>query len=232
MIQLFFLETDESADCQMFETLLPLVSKARRSELGRMRVESDRKARLLADILLRCKACEYLKASNDLLIFGKNACGKPYLRDFSGFHFNISHTKSAAAAAISDFPIGVDVERMRAADPRVIRHAFTEGETAYVNSETPGTDRRFIEVWTRKESLVKWTGDGLAADLIHADVISGEYAPMIKTVYSGQYTISLCSELLAMNPDAFQGTVYIGEQELLEAAGHLGPPCRDQSPYD
>lgn len=38
--------------------------------------------------------------------------GKPYLRDYPGIHFNISHCEGLVACAFSDTETGVDVERI------------------------------------------------------------------------------------------------------------------------
>lgn len=87
--------------------------------------------------------------------------GKPYLRDLPDIHFNISHTKGLVACAIGQAPVGIDVERIKPYPKSVLRK-MTEKERFYIqNAKDP--DEAFVRVWTMKETMVKWTGEGLAA---------------------------------------------------------------------
>ena len=39
--------------------------------------------------------------------------GKPYLRGYTNFHFNVSHSKDAIVCGVSDNPIGVDIYKIK-----------------------------------------------------------------------------------------------------------------------
>ena len=54
--------------------------------------------------------------------------GKPYLRDYPGIHFNISHCEGLVACAFSDTETGVDVERIREVKEKVIPKVFDRAE--------------------------------------------------------------------------------------------------------
>ena len=85
-------------------------------------------------------------------VIGQN--GKPYLKESEDFYFNISHCGNAVAVAVSDTEIGVDIEKLRKADFRVCRRFFTDKEKTYVGY----SDRRFFEIWTKKEANIKLNG--------------------------------------------------------------------------
>lgn len=94
--------------------------------------------------------------------FGKN--GKPELLAdgvLPRVFFNVSHSGNYAAAVVSEYEAGIDVERLRAAKRGVAERFFSEKERAYLR-EHP-SDEAFTRLWTRKESYVKATGDGIAA---------------------------------------------------------------------
>lgn len=90
--------------------------------------------------------------------------GKPYAEE-KGIFLSISHSHGLCAAAVSDSEIGVDIEYIDPERPneRLMRLAsrfFSPDECEYV---AVSPERRFWEVWTAKESLIKYTGEGLAA---------------------------------------------------------------------
>lgn len=106
----------------------------------------------------------------------RSADGKPYYGENKHLHFNISHCAGGAAVALSCYPVGVDAETMRKVNERTVRKCCGEEELSYVFAGT-GTERnknsilteeetrRFLELWTLKESCVKMTGEGLRKPL-------------------------------------------------------------------
>ena len=99
---------------------------------------------------------------NASLTFSVNEYGKPFLSGTYAFHFNISHSGSWVAFAISDSPIGVDVEEGLFYDEELAINYFTSDEQAYVFSDEEGRRERFYEIWTLKESFIKQLGTGLS----------------------------------------------------------------------
>lgn len=89
------------------------------------------------------------------------ASGKPVVRKPSGFFCSVSHSGSHAVAAVSDTPIGIDVERIRPYHPRIPLR-FTDAEQRYI---AEGGLERFYEVWCSKEAILKLSGEGLSGGL-------------------------------------------------------------------
>jgi len=79
----------------------------------------------------------------------RTAMGKPFFPDRNDLCFNISHSRGCAACALHDLPVGVDVERLRAA-PRRLAQGMEDGE--------------FFRLWTMKEASIK--RDGLSVALL------------------------------------------------------------------
>lgn len=85
--------------------------------------------------------------------------GKPYLPG-SALHFSLSHSGSFAACAISDHPVGLDLERRGRLSDALLRRSFSPEEQALIRAaEDP--DHLFTLLWTGKESYVKATGQGI-----------------------------------------------------------------------
>jgi len=106
---------------------------------------------LLEEVLLR----EYGISAPQLQLGPR---GKPYLP--GGPEFNLSHTHGAVAAAISDSPVGLDVERVRPFHQLVPQRIMSPGEYRWF-LERGERKRDFFVLWTLKESYYKLLGDGL-----------------------------------------------------------------------
>jgi 4'-phosphopantetheinyl transferase len=80
-------------------------------------------------------------------------------------HFNVSHCEDVALIAVStNGPVGVDVERVRNDFnlDRVVERLFSPEEARGFADLSPSRrPRALFTWWTRKESLVKATGEGL-----------------------------------------------------------------------
>ncbi|MED3781060.1 4'-phosphopantetheinyl transferase superfamily protein [Heyndrickxia sporothermodurans] len=123
----------------------------------------------------------------------KNEFGKPYLRDYPNVHYNISHTRGIIVCAVSDMPVGIDIEKIKAFNKRVPERFFTKSERNYIFENKDNQDERFAEIWTMKESYVKWVGKGMAISFDSFDVrkiIKGNI--IIKTKKIDRYILSVC----------------------------------------
>lgn len=97
-------------------------------------------------------------------IFLYNDYGAPYIE--GGPYFSISHCKTAIAVAVSENPIGIDIEAIRTFSPELMRKTMSPAEQQRITSSaTP--DQEFIRLWTQKEALLKLQGTGIISDLHH-----------------------------------------------------------------
>ena len=94
------------------------------------------------------------------LVFDKN--GKPGFAGQSVF-ISLTHSKGVCAVAVSDRPVGVDVEVCRDNYlPRLIDRSLTNAEKATFDGD-------FTRMWCRKEAAAKLTGEGLSGYPNHID---------------------------------------------------------------
>lgn len=216
MITLYFMEIDDKEDSLILQEFLPLISPEKQQSISRMRFVIDKKLRVYSEVLLRTLACKALSVRNQDLQFAANEFGKPYLLNAPDFHFNISHTRSAFVAAVGDSPLGVDIEKMNKADPDVAAKVFTADEYAYVFSRDDTKDIRFNEVWTKKESYVKWTGEGWSSDPLKIDVLCEPIASQTATLEISGYVVSICPTAMNNYPEIIQ----IQEKDLLKSVNN------------
>lgn len=93
--------------------------------------------------------------------------GKPYFTDYPDIHYSVTHSKSSAACALFDKPVGIDMEGRRANSGSVAKRFFSDHENIWIEdgASQEERDRRFLRLWTLKEAYSKMTGEGIAACL-------------------------------------------------------------------
>ena len=126
------------------------LSQDERQRISVYKDETHKKLSLATKILLRKAVLEKYGVKDFSLMREDN--GKPYL-DFC--KVSLSHSGDMAVCAISSNEVGIDIERIRNITPRNKYKLFTPRENEYVNQFEDGINIRFLEVWTRKEALLK-----------------------------------------------------------------------------
>jgi 4'-phosphopantetheinyl transferase len=132
---------------------------------------------IAAHAALRILISRYLHTdlSSIQILTSKN--GKPYLDPVAypdRLSFNLTHSADLAVIAFArELEIGIDVETIRPIDDlqSLARVSFSPGENATLNSLPPDQKlAAFFNCWTRKEALLKATGEGLALPLDEFEV--------------------------------------------------------------
>ena len=91
----------------------------------------------------------------------KGIHGKPYFREYPQIHFNISHSGEYGACALSSVPCGLDIQEIRKIrSRRLLERVLSEEEMKIVQSHK-NMEREFCRFWTRKESFLKLSGEGI-----------------------------------------------------------------------
>jgi 4'-phosphopantetheinyl transferase len=167
-VKLYAVKAERPLPRELRMDFLGLCSPGRRDKLDRYVREEDARRSLLGEMLLRAalrrdwlQRCEAAQ-----LVFEENAYGKPNLLGIPRVHFNLSHSGDWCVCAVSESPIGIDVEQLRQQELGWTDKWFDEDERNELLAAT-GIERlkRFYEIWTLKESYVKALGRGLSHGL-------------------------------------------------------------------
>ena len=154
---------DEHIDDFDLQAALAEISDQRREQALRFKFERGQRTCVLAYLLLKMGLREeYGLTENPLFEYGPH--GKPFIVDHPEIHFSLSHCREAVACAVSDHPVGIDVESVRRYKEDVVRYAMNDEEKQLIAAaERP--DVAFIRLWTMKEARLKLTGEGITNDL-------------------------------------------------------------------
>ncbi|HEY1806694.1 MAG TPA: 4'-phosphopantetheinyl transferase superfamily protein [Terracidiphilus sp.] len=124
---------------------------------------------VLARGALRFLLGKYLNTDPASIRFVYGLRGKPALASVTGIDFNMTHSGTMAAIALTmDCPLGIDLEQIRPiSDMQEIAARFfcPEEASEVMSLSAAERERAFFRCWTRKESYIKATGDGLFTPL-------------------------------------------------------------------
>lgn len=221
MLEISILEINQELKLSDFGLLLPYITKEKQAHINKLRSYRDARNCLLGDILARIKICHNTKIKNDQLYFRINEYGKPYVAPGFNIHFNISHAGNYVACAVSDEPVGIDIELFKSVDIGVAERFFTSDEIAYIKKGKAATiELRLHEIWVKKESRIKWEGRGLYMSLTSFNVLQqdGISLPNYYEVLSNEEAICYVCTCKKSNPIVkiidIAGVVSITQQRL------------------
>lgn len=157
MDKLYFLSITDQMK-QQFNYLLRFVSNGNQQQIRQYHFDIDRKLSLYFDLLVRTIANQTLDIKNNDIVFEKEKHGKPYIKGYPKFYYNISHTRNAIVRVVLNSPVGVDIEKIRKTEYGIAKRFFTANEQLYIEQAGLGSDNRFYEIWTKWESYIKCHG--------------------------------------------------------------------------
>lgn len=153
-----------------------LLTPAERRRAEAFRRDEDRDRFTTANALLRLAAEDFLGTA-PVVDRTCPRCGEPHGKPrVQGVEVSVSHSGDLIAVALTDLgPVGVDVEETKRHTDidSLLRYVFSAAELAAI----PDPAVLFYQAWTRKESVLKATGDGLSVPMTTLTVLpsSAEY---------------------------------------------------------
>ena len=163
-----------------------VLSRDEQLRAERFHFARDRRRFVVARGRLRQLLGGYLGIAPAAIAFEKAKNGKlSVTRHAAAVQFNVAHSDERAIYAVSRrCALGVDIECLnRDVDcDRLAERFFTQRERTMLR-RIPEAERKraFLACWTRKEAVVKATGDGLALPLDQFDVtVAPDAAPRLR----------------------------------------------------
>ena len=172
------------------EAALKEISEQRREQALKFRHEQGQRLCVLAyQLLKQALREEYGITENPIFEYGEH--GKPSIVGHPEIYFNLSHCKEAVVCAISNHPIGVDVESIREFKDSLVNYTMNDDEIQEI--ETSGNPASaFIRLWTMKEATMKLVGTGISNDMKSViDTTKYKYT----TIDRQRYIYTVCENL-------------------------------------
>lgn len=154
---------------------VPNLCPERAAEIEHTGDEALKKAKMLDWQLLLYGADRAFGLTPEEISFQKSAGGKWTCEQF---HFSLSHTDGAVAVAVSNSPVGVDLENRVTFSQKtygkgswlqkMLKRICTPGEAAKAGTED------FLPLWVKKESIFKCRGKAGFPEKIHTEKYPAE----------------------------------------------------------
>jgi 4'-phosphopantetheinyl transferase len=145
------------------EDYLPLLSSDEIAKANRFKQDADKRRFITGRYFIRHIISKKFHQVPADIVLKYTEFNKPFLPDIE---FNIAHSGNYLLVAISNNAIGIDIELINDAfDYKAMLYdIFNANEIACINTSEDKT-LSFYTFWTRKEALLKATGEGLIDDL-------------------------------------------------------------------
>lgn len=168
---------------QTYRRVYEGLSDSRKAHIDRMKKEEDKKRSLLASLLVQ----ELLEKQGVAATLERDGNNRPYLEGCDLF-VSITHSHEAVACALSQEPVGIDMEKIEPVRAALVRYVCRPEEWEYVQQgqsidarlEEKQMLRRFFEVWTAKEAWFKKQGSG---ELLQVNTCQLEKTHFLKDGY-------------------------------------------------
>lgn len=186
----YAIRISQPIDTAPFQFLIRFAPKEKRERILRQRVKQNADNMLVGTVLAKYMLLKYFQIpfSKQHISYGRY--GKPYLRDYPNVYFNISHSGQFVACAVSDRPIGVDIQEIVPYHRNVAKCVFNLEELSQIES-SPDRSAEFTKLWTQKEAYLKMLGIGFSGSLYKIvsfrqfETQTSRYVNAIISIYNG-----------------------------------------------
>jgi len=185
--------------------------------LKRFRNQAALQRNILGEVLCRAILSTHENIPMKSVLTYRSEKGKPFYSDYPQWHFNISHSAEWVVMAFSEAEIGIDIEKIKKINYQLANRFFSAEENENLNKlEEPEKLHYFFNLWTLKESYLKYLGRGLTKVLksftIH-DIGNQFYLKHDlehdSNVFFKQYDIGTCCKLsVCANSEHFNEKIH------------------------
>ena len=165
---------------ELFKRFRNLISPEEYDKAKKLYWANDFKRYLSGRIVLRILLGRYLACSPEEITFNSHN-GKLCLSG-SPLKFNLSYTEGHIFISFGLCEMGIDIEQVKSHFDLqdILSACFSQVEIANIGHETESLKERFFLQWTRKEALLKYTGQGIIDDLTVIPSMDGLHSSVNK----------------------------------------------------
>ena len=206
-MEVYYFDIEPLRNKQVFEAQLDNITEGRIERIEKSQSTADKLRLMGSGLLINFIKRKYFVKS-DVEV---DKHGKPYFAN-SDLKFNLSHSGRYVVAAVSDYEVGIDIQKKKADKHRIAEKNFLRGECDYINAGANDEERhqRFCEVWTLKEAYLKNIGMGLRKPLNSFEIVFRPEGPVIRNqteyrytqfLMNDKYIVSICRDI---NDEGFE----------------------------
>lgn len=129
----------------------------------RFKHKRDRDSYVVRKYITRELIASFLNVPQNKIEYHEAANKKPIVH---GIEFNVSHSNNLVLIALCHLPVGIDIEIIKEdfSFKSLLSNCFHDDEAVLIQ-KSPNQLTCFYGLWTRKEAILKATGEGLIDEL-------------------------------------------------------------------
>lgn len=160
MKKFFLLKLNYEINEKSLNFLLSLCENEKKEQILRKKKKEDVIRSLAGNALAKYAIEKSFGISAKNQRFGYEKSGKPYFLKRKDIYFSISHSDRLVGCAVSDEPVGIDIQKKRKYSERLAKRLNAKNED------------EFFSLWTKREAFIKKTGSGIFSAVVETPVDS------------------------------------------------------------
>ena len=155
MVEIFAAPAGTKYERFFFDKVYPGIPAQKKERINSFFHTEDALRSLAGEWLTRLVLSEKLHLNFFEILIDYDKNGKPFYNSPSGIHFNISHSGDWSVCAVSELPVGIDIEMVQPIDLSIAKDCFTENECKTMNSFADSTEQNNLIISTISGQLKK-----------------------------------------------------------------------------
>lgn len=185
--EIYLVKVNSPIDENTFQYLLKFVQTEKQERILKQKIKQSSDNMLIGEILAKVVIKKTFGIDIAKQEFNYTEYGKPYLINFSDVHFNISHSGEYVACAVSDKPVGVDIQKIGEYNCDVAKRVCNEKELVQIENSSDKASE-FTKLWAQKEAVLKMYGTGITGGNIKT-CLDNHY---VQSERIDDYWVSVC----------------------------------------
>lgn len=160
--EIYLVKVNSPIDKNTFQYLFEYVQATKQERILKQKIKQNADNMLIGEILAKTLIKRTFGIDIAKQKFAYLEQGKPYLLNSPDVHFNISHSGKYVVCAVSDKPVGVDIQKIGEYSSDVAKRGCNEKELEQIENSLDKASE-FTKLWTQKEAVLKMYGTGIAS---------------------------------------------------------------------
>lgn len=160
--EIYLVKSNRPIDENIFQCVLKFAQTEKQERILKQKIKQNADNMLIGEILAKTIIKKTFGIDIAKQEFAYTEYGKPYLINYPDVHFNISHSVEYVVCAVSDKPVGIDIQKIGEYNSDVAKRVCNEKELVQIENSLDKASE-FTKLWTQKEAVLKMYGTGIAS---------------------------------------------------------------------
>ena len=190
MVQIYVMDISELKEQERYERAYALSDHRRQQKADALSTAAGKACCIGAGLLLSFSLRKMgIQLKDTELVY--NEFGKPFLKEHENVFFNLSHSGCMVACVVGNVPCGIDIQKVQAYNPKLVKRFFAKEEQDYLEGFLEGEKRDiyYTYLFSSKESHAK--RDGISAVAVLSTIVDQPFVYKIIESNGQKYVLTV-----------------------------------------